>query len=90
MNSDGPNYFILAALIIFPIGMYLHARGVRAKNPGDEYFKLEGKKLKCRSATFDGNNYAFCIEYKIADDYLGVRCYLPSFHFVTKYSDITL
>lgn len=70
--------------------MLFQAKIVRARNPKNEYFKLNGKKLKFKTANIDGTNYAFCIEYLISEEYLGIRCYVPPFTIVTKYSDIKL
>jgi hypothetical protein len=90
MSSGRPNYFLLVIIITSVVAMFLNAKRVRARNPRNEYFNLKGKKLKFKTANIDGKNYAFCIEYLISEEYLGIRCYVPPFTIVTKYSDIKL
>lgn len=90
MEPANPNYFFLALILIMPVVFFLHAKRVKEQNPGDEYFKLAGHKLRFKSAIFNGNHYALCIEYLLSDQYLGIRCYIPSFNLVVKYEDIQL
>ncbi len=68
----------------------MHARSVKNDRANELYEKIGGRTLKFRSAWFDGNNYAFVTEYKISEEYFGIRCYFPKFSIVSKYCDIKL
>lgn len=90
MDSGSSSLIFFLLLIVMPLVFLVHAKNVRAGNNQSNYKKLKGKKLKFKSAAFNGNYYGFCVEYLISDKQLGIRCYVPSFNLVVNWHDIKL
>lgn len=80
---------IAAGVFIF-IAVFKMGRAVRAISDQTEYNRLQGHKLKFKSAEFNGINYGLCLEFLLSENHLGFRCTLPSFNFVAKYSDMAV
>ena len=72
------------------IGIFLHGKSLRDEKARSIYESIDGPTLKFKSAVFGFNHYVYVMEYKLGDDYFGVRCLLPKFEMVAKYDDIKL